>query len=903
MIIAFYGICLLVTVFTLWLNLTIGEHSRAHRLMSMVILLVFFFDLMQLLGAVSGEYKITYFTESLIVTQILYLMFFYVLEYHEINLYRFSGVLLVVLILFDCTLMYFYNSPRMLSGILELYVCIYYFMIIVATTIPRLIYKYSKRERNVAITLTMAFFIPLVLVFLQVFFVAGKGVIVSAGFLCTMLIIMYLFFSGKLADSRLIVGDRVYSDSPIATALFDENMFFMAINDAALSLFEDYIKSVVGDAKDIRHENVQVMVADFISDKHDGDVFEFDMRFYRWSSREIYENKRLRGYIMQMIDVTEEINEVKKLENLKDVAERENEHKANLLAHSTHDLRTPLHAILGVSDILMSREYIKHEDRKLLSYVNVTGNSLMRIVNSILDYSKLESGLFNLVSREYHIIPVLNELLQMCVINLSSKPVTVHMSVNTEYPDILIGDELRIKEMIQNILSNAIKFTDEGDITCELFFENKDDETTEMKCVITDTGVGMSEKMLKTLFEPFESDANEKYKEGTGIGMSVLKSLAELMDGGVWAESDGKTGSVIGFKVMQKYVPGRINEPIELDNLKQETDIAALSQVVKPNYIYPKARVLLADDIDLNREIFYNITRPWQFILEEVKDGEAAVDMVKTTKYDLIVLDNFMPLMTGTEAAKIIHSLCDTPLVLMSANIEEEKLDSYSDDGFAAVLTKPLNMNSVREVMEKLLPEEKRLEPTVGSTTDEKALNYELLKRKRRTFALYAEEVRGLIKNIEFDFDKNIDNFRVKVHGNKGSSKTIGKHQMAYYSEIMEMAAKADHRGFIGENLEDYIEELKGTLEEVNKSIERMDLLIESEKKSSSANVKDTVDELFAALKTGFETYNMTLLETAKDRLLLTELSAGQKKLLDAAIKDIYEFEYEHGASLFENFE
>ncbi len=901
MILAFKILCLLVTVFTIWLSLVVGEHSRAHRLMSMVLLLVFFFNVLEILEIVSGQFVICRFVEYLLITQNLYLLFFYILEYHEINLNALSGILLAVLTITDGALVMSFGNERRINTILELYMAFFYLMIIVAAILPRIMFRYSNRELSVALTLTAAFFIPLIGILLQVVYHIDDGTMVSACFLITMLIIIYLLFTGKMGDSRLIVGDRVYSDSPIATALFDEDMFFMGINTSGQELFAEAIADVVGNEADIRHENVQRLVAEFISDKNDGDVFEYEGKFYRWTSRTIYSKKKIRGYVMQMIDVTGEVNELKKVALLKEKAEKENENKALFLAQSTHDLRTPLHAILGVSDILMTRDYLRHEDKKLVTYISATGNSLMRIVNSILDYSKLEAGLFKLASREYKILPVLSELLQMCIINLNSKSVAVRMSITTEYPEIIVGDELRIKEMIQNILSNAIKFTDEGSIDCDISYSIQDGDTVCMKCVIKDTGAGMDKKTLDTIFEPYESDAINKKKEGTGIGMSVLKSLAEMMGGNAWAYSDGKNGSEVGFTILQKYKGQEMNEAVCLDNLKMETDGGVLAQVVKPGFVYPKARVLLADDIDMNREIFYNLTKPWKFILEEVADGDEAVEMVRHTHYDLIILDYFMPRMLGTLAAKEIREICDTPLVLMSANVQGEDAEKYEAEGFAAVLSKPLNMNDVRNVIEMLLPEDLRLAPDMSSGMDERALNFSVLKRKRRTYALYAEEVRGLIKSIENDYYKNIDTFRVKVHGNKGSSKNIGKHQMAYYSEVMEMAAKADHRMFIEENLGGYVDELRGVLDEVNKNIEHMDRMIENEKSAASVSVAESTSELFSQLKKGFETYNMVLLEQTKDRLALKELSPEEKQLLDAAIKDIYEFEYEHGASLFEN--
>lgn len=318
-------------------------------------------------------------------------------------------------------------------------------------------------------------------------------------------------------------------------------------------------------------------------------------------------------------------------------------------------------------------------------------------------------------------------------------------------------------------------------------------------------------------------------------------------------------------------------------------------QEYRPQWIYPEARVLVADDMKLNLEIFRELTRLWKFDVDAVSDGAEAVEAAKSRSYQIIFLDNEMPKMTGMEAAVQIGKLCDTPLVAMTSALSRENQIEYVKSGFSEIFPKPINPDVLQKIIEKHMPPEyrKKADYTRESVNLRLGVAPDAYRRLLKTFI---SEIKPLLKELpDYALDEP-ELFRVKVHGIKGASRQLGKIPVSEFAEKLEAAAKSGNTAYIHSNLLKFLKELEAVIRGMEKELSNLP----EQEKASVAQMP--VQELFSRLKKGFDTYSLGQIEESLLLLKDAELSKERQELLERVTEAYIDLEYEKGSELLNDF-
>ena len=405
------------------------------------------------------------------------------------------------------------------------------------------------------------------------------------------------------------------------------------------------------------------------------------------------------------IDVTDLMEE-------KEKAQAISKAKSDFLSRMSHEVRTPMNAILGITEIQLQDENISPDMQEALSEIYNSGYLLMDIINDILDLSKIEAGKLELVPVNYDVASLINDTLHLNVMRYDSKPIEFKLMVDENIPSTLHGDELRIKQILNNLLSNAFKYTDSGEISLSASGEYTE-QSEQMTFVfrVSDTGQGMTEEQIDKLFDEysrFNMEANRKI-EGTGLGMAITKYLVQLMNGEVTVESELGKGSVITVRLPQGIVVGSglLGKSVA-DNLKQFR-LGRASQMKKAPQIMreymPYGRILVADDVNTNLYVIRGLLVPYGLSVETVSSGFEAVDKIKNgSSYDIIFMDHFMPKMDGVETVKIIREMgYKQPIVALTANALTGQAEMFLANGFDDFISKPIDIRQLNIVLNKLV--------------------------------------------------------------------------------------------------------------------------------------------------------------------------------------------------------
>ena len=583
------------------------------------------------------------------------------------------------------------------------------------------------------------------------------------------------------------------------------------------------------------------------------------------------------------------------MEDLKKKAEEQSFLKSRFLASVSHDLRSPLHAIIGGSDIL-KRQNLPDESKNILEYIRVAGNNLLEQVDTILAYSKLEAGMLTLKDKTYNFYEMIEEQARLCLLNIREKDIVFTVRFLDRFPEQVSGDYLRVAQIFQNILSNACKFTEQGTITLSLHCKMEEGQVWFDGCV-EDTGVGMTKEKLAQVFAEYVSFSEDMGVEGFGLGLSIVRQLVEMMHGWVRAESDPGKGTRVSFGFYQKQVPTEISEPgnIGQEILKEQSDPQV--EEIQPNWVYPRARVLLVDDMEANRVIFQELAAPWKFILDLAVSGEEAVQMVKEREYQMIILDQMMPGMSGFETADQIQRYSHAPLVLMTADISDEVRSRSIRHGFTDFMPKPIRLQRMRQVLETGIPVRYRELPNPVDASKKAKATGQRNAANIRTLESYWKEVESLLPKLPEFAQRDLHMFQTKVHGIKGISRQIGKEEIAQQAEIMEMAAKTENRAFINRNLHTFLEQLQGTVKEVKqetKDSQESGHILRQEKFPMMDGEQRRL--CWKRLKYGFDTYDIAQIEENIKILSEHELPPEEKERLPV-VREAYEnLDYEIGS-------
>lgn len=901
MILTILVAALLFTLFVLQRYIACREHSRTHRLLPLMLGIICITDFYQIVEYLTGEHVVFSFLEELLMLQTHYFLMQYIMDVLKIRFRKEIRIFLFVgLIAADISMILAYReNANAYNMIFWLALASYVVTMFYYTVKAYFVRSYSIKERFVNIALFLAIIIPGVGLLAQYIIDRPWGeVIVPVTLCCSCGIVLYLMETQQLADTTTLLIENLYDTSEIAVVLIDQDYYYLDANEAAHRLFAKEFAMLSGKKTRI---SCKGQLKNLLKNPKEG--VEFVARggaYYQCILQPVTFHNRKKGYILSAVDITKQKQETALMAQLKEMAEEQAVSKSRFMACMSHDLRSPLHAIIGISDIMLGKREVEGRSRSLIRYVKNAGITLLELVNSILLFSKIEAGKLELNSAPYDLEKILEDLTNMCIVNLQNRPVKVSMVIKTEHPSQFLGDEIRVREMLQNLLANAVKYTEQGEIRCELSCREST-KGYELNCMVADTGRGLGSYQLAHVFDEYSSYGEDK--ESTGLGLFIVRQLAEMMGGSAAAESNGVHGSIFHFTIYQEAAPASsmrpaatFNEEILLKRHIHETER------VRPNWIYPDARVLIVDDMKVNQEILKEILRPWKVMADTAGSGHKAIEAVQKQSYQLILMDHMMPDMSGIEAEEQIQKINRVPTILITADDSDELDDHYQEYGFQALLHKPIDMALFQDALEILIPDAFRKSPEARDAVQQsmEESGYEGNQRGyRRTLEAFVSEAEPLIGEIMGYAMNNHELFQTKVHGIKGASLQVGQSALGESAEIMEMAAKTDNYAYIDRHIEAFVEELENALGEVRTELSKMKIqtgmVTPSQEKYSSHKV-------FHNLREGFDKYDMGLIEDNLRILQSMELSQAERELADKVQEAYSELEYETGAALLAHF-
>jgi signal transduction histidine kinase/CheY-like chemotaxis protein len=406
-----------------------------------------------------------------------------------------------------------------------------------------------------------------------------------------------------------------------------------------------------------------------------------------------------------------------KIDVEKNKSHEESRQKSVFLANMSHEMRTPLNAIIGLSELLLEDRKLSEDVYLNLAKINNAGTTLLSTVNDILDISKIEAGRLELRPAEYDIPSLINDAVTQSVMRIGEKPIRFILNINEDLPAALFGDDLRIKQIINNLLSNAFKYTMEG--TVELSVRCEKDSGMEdavwLIIQVSDTGIGIHSDDLDNLFSDYIQVKNYSTRkiEGTGLGLPISKKIAEMTGGGITVQSEYGKGSVFTARVLQKKITDAVIGPNTVQNLKEfrysENKRIMNSQRVRLQL--PYARVLIVDDVDINCDVARGMMIPYGMQVDCAASGQEAVDLIRSenVKYNAIFMDHMMPGMDGIEAVRIIRHEIGTeyakniPIIALTANAIIGAEGMFLGSGFQAYISKPIEVERLDSVIREFI--------------------------------------------------------------------------------------------------------------------------------------------------------------------------------------------------------
>lgn len=533
-------------------------------------------------------------------------------------------------------------------------------------------------------------------------------------------------------------------------------------------------------------------------------------------------------------------------------AKRASEAKTDFLANTSHEIRTPINAVLGMNEMIL-RETAKAERlndkdaagfreafKKIKTYsgnVDSAGSNLLSIINDILDFTKIEEGKMDIIEVRYQLSSLINDVSNMIYFKAKEKGLEFETDIDKSLPDDLYGDVVRVRQIMTNILTNAVKYTDKGKVLLKMYgsktgkvLDGK--EVTDLVIEVSDTGIGISEENMSKLFGKFERFDLEKNstKEGTGLGLAITKMLVDMMDGDIAVSSKYGVGSTFIVTLPQIVMS---DEPV--GNFKEKFEKSFGN---KPDYHEsfraPSAKILIVDDTRMNLIVATEFLRDTEIGIDTAAGGGEAVDLALRNKYDVILMDQRMPEIDGAEALANIKAHkegpnIDTPVICLTADAVVGARERYLAKGFNDYLTKPIDSTSLEAMLKKYLPESKvvvtyggeeikRAVPENDDLADLKAAGINTEKgiancggEKNFYREMLAEYVSGASgkkeKMADYLSKDNLKEYAVLVHSIKSTSATIGAMSVSSKALLLEKAANegdkeyisVDHPGFIKE--------------------------------------------------------------------------------------------------------
>lgn len=798
--------------------------------------------------AIADSLEMALSANKMIYTGVCFLqlvVFFCIVELCKIRLKRYVVALLLgcnmaiyAFIVFESDLFYTNTSINKIDGVTVLtkeygavhtivyMICVTYMFLGLGLVIATLVKK--KNVSKMALIYIMV--IDIINVCMDAFgeYMFGIAKPIAASYVVSL--VLFMIVEGRISLYNLEEIEEAESlrNRKIGYFSISGSNRFIASNEIAGVYLDEIAQAVVDDYLP-KTKYTQKIISWVEEYRKTGEVVQHELRrdgkVYGIVVNRLLKQKKIRPCVVKIYDNTELVKHeedlseyAKQMEMLKEKAEEANNAKGIFLSEISHELRTPLNNIIGL-DTMIIRESNENEIKQYASDIKNACHGMMAIISDTLDISKIESGEMELVESEYSLADVIGDEYNLIVNRAKAKELELFVDVDETLPSVYFGDDVKIRQIITNLLTNAVKYTQAGMVTLKVTGE-RDEDFENLSVSVTDTGIGIEEEDIKKLNKRFIRFNKEKNKnvEGTGLGISIVKELLRLLGSKLEINSVYGRGSTFGFTIRQCIVSA---EPIGVIDPAQDM-CDDINDYVAP-FTASKANILVVDDNTFNRTVFKGLLKGIGCNIDEASSGKQCLDTVSKKKYDLIFMDNMMPEMSGVETFERIKAdKCGlnihTPIVILTANALAGAKEEFLSVGFNDFLAKPFSPEKLEEMLKKYLPEklikENRQRPNKKTKRKQKvvdelpqiddidwniaALHFgdsEQIKEAVDNFLevasseadYLAEEYEKLSLNIQDD--ETYELFRIKVHSMKSSALLVGSVILSGTAAMIEKAA------------------------------------------------------------------------------------------------------------------
>lgn len=714
----------------------------------------------------------------------------------------------------------------------------------------------------------------------------------------TFLVFVFAVFNYRLFDSMQLAKEDIIQNINEGYIVVDLNRNLLFANDIAYKIFPE-----------LKYGSKRTATINMVY-RSNKKIMETGGKQYSVSVVPFYDKKTLKGYNLWLFDKTEEHEFTQRLIEVKEEAERANKAKTMFLANMSHEIRTPMNAIMGTVEMIL-REKISPEVEEHANSIKNAGMILLSIINDILDFSKIEAGKESSTDVEYNIGYLIKDVASQAEQKLKDKGVDFEIHCKNTIPSVLRGDETHVRQVISNILNNAVKYTKSGYVAMNVDWETQNGAAM-IRVSVEDTGCGIAEDAIDTLFDSFQRADMIKNRtiEGTGLGLAIAKKLVESMGGKISVKSTYGQGSIFSFYFYQgivDYTPmGNIEDIKENpDNTDDDNE----------TFIAPMAKVLAVDDNSTNIKVIQGILTMYQIRVETAMSGMECLEKVENNHYHLILMDQMMPIMDGIETTKKIREMPNkekrnTPIIALTANAIRGSREMFLENGFNDYISKPMDINLLERILKHYLPDEfiryvDKSDPkieiggpiSIPKVDVEKGMANYGNNRERYIQVLkyiYDDGEGQIVRMKKLLKEKKLEEYSFDAHALKGLTLGIGAIELSNLAKELEYDARDHKKEEVAKKHDKMVEEyrmllanIKFTLQENNALADKKEnvsdvILSESDKKERLREVLDCI-ELLDKIEA----------EKKLSEILSTNLDASDREILTKAEKKLNDFDYD----------
>ncbi|MCR5626756.1 MAG: response regulator [Lachnospiraceae bacterium] len=633
----------------------------------------------------------------------------------------------------------------------------------------------------------------------------------------------YIFFflcrRMKMYDVSASVMSTLEHVQKYGYITFDRKFRFMGCNDYAYTLYPELrecrVDREINDPELPVYMDIITWVERWDGEENEEKMLQINDRYIKCTIKNLTygTGRRIEGYLIELMDDTDRqsyvnlINEVNKdLKEQRELAVKlskdamsASQAKSDFLASMSHEIRTPINSVIGMNTMILREA----QNPNIIDYakdISGSANYLLGLINDILDFSKIESGKMEILPVEYDLYKMLNSIHTMIGVRAMEKSLVFKITADPSLPKRLFGDEVRVRQVIINLLTNAVKYTEKGEVTLEIVPGEKDGVFC-LSIKVKDTGIGIKQENIDKLFDSFQrlDSVRNRNVEGTGLGLAITRNLTELMGGEIGVESVYGQGSVFYTVLPQKVIGDE-----KIGEFKPGLHMTEDVDDIGGNLVYaPKARILVVDDVKMNLKVMKGLLKNTGVNITTALSGEECINLMKKEDFDIVFMDDMMPSLTGGETFEILkkEGLAERqPVIMLTANAVSGAMEEYLSKGFSDYLAKPVRPAELEKMIGKYLDSELLEEPPVknddGAETGKKGPDYldmdiamEFCMNDMDMFndvamAFIDEDRREELGQLYRD--KNWKDYRIMVHALKSNSKTIGAVHMFEEAKTIE---------------------------------------------------------------------------------------------------------------------